>query len=466
MKKVIFVVLALTLLTSSAFAVAGWQFKDCAAIGWETASDDQVPNVPGLKNTYGVAVDPDGKIWFGAYYQRYYFDTDGVTKIWPDDLTIPSGDSTIVVGTYPVFVLDTDGTLDVLQFLDWDDGVTVDTTWSGSRGFAVDADGNIVHCTSNGTVFHINYQTKEVMHTYAQGGAPHRPAADDNGYVFMGDLFGGNPVVVLDSYDFTLYTEVTATQPGAVARGLTCNPAGTDVYIAGNSGGNGIFHFYSADGPDGTYALTDTLITSIMVDTTEYFPGVTMTTVEPSTGYIWFSTIEGDALEAFWAIDPSDGSIVDSTSHFFFSTGDTTAGGYSSPWVIRCPRDMAFSNDGSEMYIADFYGYTIKTFEYVTNLSVDANQDVAQPEAFRLAQNYPNPFNPTTIIPFDMVNNGHVKLTVYDVTGRQVATLINQPMNAGHHAPTFNGSGLASGPYFYELIVDGQKDVRKMLLIK
>ena len=191
MKKVILVVLALTLITSSAFAVAGWQFKECAVVGWETASDIQEVNLPGLKNPYGVTVDPDGKIWFGAYYQRYYFDTDGTTKIWPDDIDVlvPGGsstgtDTTIVKGTYPVFVKNVDGTFTVHQFLTWEDGVTLDTTFSGIRGMCTDADGNIVVSTSGGLMYQLNYQTGEVIATHqSPGGAGHRPAADVNGYI-------------------------------------------------------------------------------------------------------------------------------------------------------------------------------------------------------------------------------------------------------------------------------------------
>ncbi|MFH1851943.1 MAG: T9SS type A sorting domain-containing protein [Candidatus Neomarinimicrobiota bacterium] len=474
MKRVILVVLALTLFTSSAFAVAGWQFKDCAVVGRESGSDDQAVNVPGYKNAYGVTVDPDGNIWFGAYYQRYNYDVE--TPYYPDDVSIlvpggasGGGDTTIVKGTYPIFRLNTDGSYDVFQFLQWDDGVTVDTTWYGNRGMCTDVDGNIVVSTSGGLMYHINYQTGELMATYQNSGKfGHRPAADANGYIYHGDLFGGNPVDVLDSYDFSVYTQVTATQPGAVCRGLSCNTTGTEVYIAGNSGGNGIFKFYSEQGPDGTYALTDTLIKSIMVGSTEMFPGVTCCTYEPSTGYVWFSTIQGDALEAYWAVDPANDAIVDSVSHFFFGpTTDTTSGGYASPWVVRCPRDVAFSNDGLEMYIADMYGYTIKTWEHVDELpELGTAANHALPKAFKLSQNYPNPFNPVTIIPFELANSSMVRLTVYDLTGRTVATLINQNLSAGTHSAEFDGTRLASGPYFYELTIDGQRNVKKMLLLK
>ncbi len=474
MKKVILVIMALTLITGTVFGYSGWKFKDCAALGWAVGSDTQTPNVLGLKNPYGVTVDPDDNIWFAAYYQRYYYDEDGVTKIWPDDIEvlIPGGsstgaDTTVIKGTYPIFRLNADdGTVDVFQFLQWEDGVTVDTTWYGNRGLCTDADGNIVASTSGGLMYQINYQTGELIASHqSPGGAGHRPAADANGYIYHGDLFGGNPVEVLDSYDFSVYTQVTATQPGAVARGLSCNTAGTEVYIAGNSGGNGIFKFYSADGPDGTYALTDTLIKSIMVGSTEQYPGVTCCTYEPETGWVWFSTIQGDALEAYWAVDPATDAIMDSMSYFFFGpTTDTTSGGYSSPWVVRCPRDAAFSNDGMEMYLADFYGYSIKTWEYVDNLGVE--EEVTNPTSYRLSQNYPNPFNPSTQIPFTLNQPAAVKLTVYDITGRQVATLVNQHMNAGQHRATFDAGNLASGPYFYELNVDGAREVRKMLLIK
>ena len=85
---------------------------------------------------------------------------------------------------------------------------------------------------------------------------------------------------------------------------------------------------------------------------------------------------------------------------------------------------------------------------------------------FELKQNYPNPFNPTTQIPFELKEAANVTLKVYDLTGREVATLVNGPQSAGSHTVQFDGSGLASGTYLYKLDADGAQLSRTMILMK
>lgn len=88
------------------------------------------------------------------------------------------------------------------------------------------------------------------------------------------------------------------------------------------------------------------------------------------------------------------------------------------------------------------------------------------PESFSLGQNYPNPFNPKTNIRIQMPNSGFAKLKVFDITGKEVAVLVNEELNAGTYNVDFDGSNLASGTYFYRLETDGYSDVKKMILIK
>ena len=76
------------------------------------------------------------------------------------------------------------------------------------------------------------------------------------------------------------------------------------------------------------------------------------------------------------------------------------------------------------------------------------------PTSYALGQNYPNPFNPTTTIQYDIPASGSQKLVtlkVYDVIGREVATLVNETKVAGSYQVTFNASRIASGVYFYKL---------------
>ena len=89
-----------------------------------------------------------------------------------------------------------------------------------------------------------------------------------------------------------------------------------------------------------------------------------------------------------------------------------------------------------------------------------------QPVSYGLSQNYPNPFNPSTKINFSIAKPSNVKLIVYDILGRKVATLINNQMNTGSYIYEFDASRFASGVYFYSLEAGDFKVNKKMMLLK
>ena len=88
------------------------------------------------------------------------------------------------------------------------------------------------------------------------------------------------------------------------------------------------------------------------------------------------------------------------------------------------------------------------------------------PSSYSVSQNYPNPFNPTTKINFALPKSGLVSMKVYDILGKEVATLVNEVKNAGNYTVDFNASSLTSGVYFYKVSVNGFSEVKKMLLLK
>ena len=98
-----------------------------------------------------------------------------------------------------------------------------------------------------------------------------------------------------------------------------------------------------------------------------------------------------------------------------------------------------------------------------TTVGVSNNQI---PVKFSLSQNYPNPFNPSTSISYDIPKEGFVKLSIYDMVGREVAVLVNDRKVAGSYRVDFNASGLSSGVYFYKIIAGNFTDIKKMMLIK
>jgi hypothetical protein len=92
--------------------------------------------------------------------------------------------------------------------------------------------------------------------------------------------------------------------------------------------------------------------------------------------------------------------------------------------------------------------------------------DPLPPQGFELAQNYPNPFNPSTVIAFSIPSFSLVRLTIYDVGGREVATLLNKRMEAGAHQLSFDGAALADGVYFYKLATELYSLTKKMTLLR
>ena len=94
------------------------------------------------------------------------------------------------------------------------------------------------------------------------------------------------------------------------------------------------------------------------------------------------------------------------------------------------------------------------------------NLNTGIPDKYELHQNYPNPFNPVTLINFDIPQNGNVKLTVYDLTGREMSVLVNEFKNAGSYEAAFDGSFLASGIYYYRIEAGSFEVTKKMSLIK
>ena len=96
----------------------------------------------------------------------------------------------------------------------------------------------------------------------------------------------------------------------------------------------------------------------------------------------------------------------------------------------------------------------------------DLENKTGHVKEFRLKQNYPNPFNPSTNIAYALPASSHVNLTVYDITGRKIATLVDEQQPAGQHRETFESGNLSSGLYLYRLETDNFTKTRQMMLVK
>ncbi|MDP3581077.1 MAG: T9SS type A sorting domain-containing protein, partial [Ignavibacteria bacterium] len=119
---------------------------------------------------------------------------------------------------------------------------------------------------------------------------------------------------------------------------------------------------------------------------------------------------------------------------------DLYTGGFSRIWKYSCSSTpTSVNNDG---------------------------QDNTLPQQFQLSQNYPNPFNPTSIIRYDLPKASFVKISVYDILGREIRVLVNEEKNSGHYEILFDARDLSSGVYFYTIRTKDYTQSKKMILMK
>ena len=126
---------------------------------------------------------------------------------------------------------------------------------------------------------------------------------------------------------------------------------------------------------------------------------------------------------------------------------------------------------GNTMIVSSPHSDNVKTnsgeIHFFTQNSVNNEELISEKVVeFKLYQNYPNPFNPNTTIKYSVPYASEVELTVINVLGQKVATLVNERKYRGQHIVNFDASSLSSGVYFYSLQSDGFTQTYKMLLVK
>ncbi|TVR12625.1 MAG: T9SS C-terminal target domain-containing protein, partial [Balneolaceae bacterium] len=129
--------------------------------------------------------------------------------------------------------------------------------------------------------------------------------------------------------------------------------------------------------------------------------------------------------------------------------------------AFKAPTDpFAMLSDDPRKTSVDSYRFII------TSKQPNRVETVDLPEEITLRQNFPNPFNPSTVISYDLPEQTHVTLQVYDIMGRYITTLVNDQVPAGQHQVTFDAADLSSGTYIYRLQAGSVIQSRSLTLIK
>jgi hypothetical protein len=124
-------------------------------------------------------------------------------------------------------------------------------------------------------------------------------------------------------------------------------------------------------------------------------------------------------------------------------------------------------SDHSRLYVGtEGNGAFIGIDDSLTNIDDQNKKEIQIPEKYYIEQNYPNPFNPTTTISYALPKSSYVKLSIYDINGRLVETLVNENKNSGYYTVVWNAEKVASGIYFYRINASEYSYVKKCLLVK
>ena len=216
-----------------------------------------------------------------------------------------------------------------------------------------------------------------------------------------------------------------------------------------------------------------------------------VTTGNVSTYGVWFTSATNGMCVGTIAQKTTDGGTTWVNAGTVGGAGNMTSlcGNGTNYWLSRGNNTYGTTDFGTTWTAAGYTGttalwgtsITTNTLGCLTGWSVGATGTVVKlngvplaindpsvniPDNYRLEQNYPNPFNPTTKITFALPVAGNVELKVFDLLGREVATLVNSDLSAGIHSIPFDASSMASGVYIYKLSSGTFTDSKKMVLIK
>lgn len=155
--------------------------------------------------------------------------------------------------------------------------------------------------------------------------------------------------------------------------------------------------------------------------------------------------------------------FVSSCGNLFMTTN------FGTNWILKTQgmenqpiRSFASSNDKvfAGTYNSSVWRRDLTEIIGINKISTNV------PDKYLLYQNYPNPFNPSTVIKYQIKDSRFVTLKVYDILGKEVATLVNEKQTPGVYEVKFDGLGLSSGIYFYKLVTNNFSKTKKLILLK
>lgn len=297
-------------------------------------------------------------------------------------------------------------------------------------------------------------------------GGPYSVGADgeviafnyDDGYIYH---WSGNSTANMEKINSSTFVATPVIQSGVSHAEIW-----GAVYIGGNK-------FTASDINQNTYTITPSGVVTLQQSALN-------STVLRGFGYVdallpvelssFTSLVSGRNVTLNW-------STVSETNNSGFeieragkNNQFTTVGYVNGNGTSNSVHNYSFSDRGLN---SGKYNYRLKQIDFNGNFeyhNLSGEILIGVPSEYSLSQNYPNPFNPSTKINFDIPADGNVSINLYDMSGKEIATILNEVKTAGYYTVSFDASGLPSGTYFYRINSGGNGNnytaTKKMLLLK
>jgi hypothetical protein len=479
--KAVYTVLLMTLvLAAAAFSQSyTWQH-----MGKFPPSADTLHG-PGV---HGIAVDPDGKVWIQHYYRlakdsllipNYMSDVDtsSVDSVGARNLNVyglhvynkDGSEATIS----PIFSIPFGSTRDTIS----GGSITVkgklvwSTTGNGGggagAGLRADPEGNI-WAVYGSKVYRIDYKTGAGLAKFFDP-TPARatlvaPGIDQDGNVYINRVVtDGYPLFVFDKNGAFLQNARDTLR--GFSRASEVSKDGNDIYYAGFTL-NAIIRYHNTamSGVLGPWDRVDTLLKGFTCESIAW---------NPKTGHLWVSSGSYNNMPNAY---PGVTTTWEPNVWYAYNTATDQLTGETIKWefgvpasALERPRGIAFSPGGDTAYVIVFGGNAppppgVRWYKRVLTSVEPVESGI--PNGYTMSQNYPNPFNPSTEIVFALPKAGFTTVKVFDMLGKEVATLVNENLGVGTFKTTLDGSRLSSGTYIYTLTSGGTRITKKMMLVK
>lgn len=457
--------LAIAILLPASVAAQNWMF------------DSAFPPDPALQfsSGHGVAVDPDGKVWV-----QYFSATDSVQvpEFVANDPAGRNGYRDVRV----IYVFNADGTeagISPVKFIDLPGGArdtlggflrrdtNNDLVWEGksNRGLRADPTGTIlggdVLVSSFDFLYRLDYTTgagvaKNRFDDYC---ALTQATADELGNVYVSPVCPGPPIRSLNGADLS-FQENVADASSNFSRSITVAPDGLTLYETAYENTYTIIHTRA----DEFSPWDSTGVTGRGMRTES-------ATFHPVSGNLWMSS--GNVLN-LPNQDPTVATSWDVSTWYEFTMSDLMMNEvptpldsikWNSPAGDARPRGLAFSPDGMTAYI-DAFSEPAPSFQKFINTANPAVENGTIPGVAELEPNVPNPSTESTEIRFSLNEGGATRVRLFDISGRELLTVLNETLPAGDYARQVTTSDLPAGTYIYTLEVDGRTTSRRMLVVR